>query len=338
LLADGDFVFVSQGNNREVGCFRSADGRRIWWVHDFLNDKVETYAVPVIFEDRVFLLFSNGDLNIFARRSGKWLTEPKNLAQDYDARAPLNGYASAPLLCDGKLILNPGAQGASLVALDPQTLKEVWRSPGRRTSRSYFITGTFGGVKQIVGFDHDSLGGWAPDTGKRLWMLDTPDRTEDAGEALFESNGQLLVSTSNRATALYRFGANGVIEEKPAAVNPKPRGQIHALSRRLAIGIGDGLCCLNLDDELKEGWHFTEDTLPHAWFALVDASQQLWIFTSDGTLHVMKFSASKVGVLASWKLCDAITAYPALTADRLFVRSNTALLAFDAKALAAPRP
>src|SRR5438105_7474886 len=79
------------------------------------------------------------------------------------------GFSSSPLIVEDKLILNPGGEKASLVALDPKSGKVLWKTPGKPASYGNFLAGTFGGVQQVIGWDKDTLGGWEVATGKRLW-------------------------------------------------------------------------------------------------------------------------------------------------------------------------
>jgi hypothetical protein len=70
-----------------------------------------------------------------------------------------------------KLIVNPGGDKASLVALDRRTGRVVWAAPGEPAAYASFILGEFGGRRQIVGYDRTSVGGWDVATGERLWRL-----------------------------------------------------------------------------------------------------------------------------------------------------------------------
>ncbi len=65
----------------------------------------------------VFLLGAFGDLHCAALDSGKVLWK-QHLIKDYGAKCPKWGMTATPLIVDDKLIVNPGAEKASLVALD----------------------------------------------------------------------------------------------------------------------------------------------------------------------------------------------------------------------------
>ena len=114
------------------------------------------------------------------------------MGEEFRDEFPLNeelpwGYCGSPLLTDGKLIVAPGSADASLVAIDPDSGEIVWKSPGLPPSYGSLATGVLGGVKQIVGHDSETIGGWDVETGKRLWTVEP------------ESPGGLQRADANRA-------------------------------------------------------------------------------------------------------------------------------------------
>jgi len=334
VWADAERVIVSDSaeGTPNYKCFRSSDGKALWVTdsenHNPGQDVAANAARPFVRGNVAYLQFANGDFFYQYLSGGSRNRDAYNIAEAYDARQPLKGYAASPLLYDGTLFIMPGAQAASIVALHLMPGENLWETPGRRASRSDFIAGEFGGVKQLVGFDHDSLGGWAVETGTRLWQLDTPDRVEDAFEKLFESRGRVLASTSDGVTALYGFKPGGMLDEKPIARNAEGKGRIEWLAGRLALGLGGGVYALDVDDNLRECWRLNETDVPRAAFLVIDGAQ-LFIFGSDGTLAVFDFTAAKTDRVAMFKLIDSIVAQPAMANGRLFVRGKIRLSCFE---------
>jgi len=61
----------------------------------------------------------------------------------------------------GKLIVPPGAPDAGLVALDAVTGSVLWKSTnGRPAGYASPLVATLGGVRQMIFYDDESLGGW----------------------------------------------------------------------------------------------------------------------------------------------------------------------------------
>jgi outer membrane protein assembly factor BamB len=177
VAATPEFVIVS---DREVmdtldsfKCLRAADGKEIW-SHQYLAAGALDYgnsprATPLIYADFVYLFGAFGHLTCAELATGKvvWEIDTRDKFGADDERKW--GTCSSPLIAENKLIINPGAEDASVVALDPKTGDTVWKTPGGPASYGSFLAGTFGGVSQIVGFDLTAMCGWDAATGKRLW-------------------------------------------------------------------------------------------------------------------------------------------------------------------------
>src|SRR5207244_7778620 len=121
----------------------------------------------------------------------------KNILREFGAELVRWGMSASPLIVDGKLIVNPGAKKAAIVALDPADGKLVWQAPGKPAAYASFIAGRFGGIEQIVGYDAISLGGWDPATGRRLWFLFPPERGDFNVPTPVDLGGKLLLATEN---------------------------------------------------------------------------------------------------------------------------------------------
>lgn len=105
----------------------------------------------------------------------------RNLQSDYGQFGLNWGYASSPLLYNGKLIIevlhgNNTDDPSYVVAFDAATGKELWRqerpTDAPRESPDAYTTPALldhGGVKQIVVSGGDYVTGHDPDTGREIW-------------------------------------------------------------------------------------------------------------------------------------------------------------------------
>ena len=224
-LAGGRLIVTDKSLDTKNDVFRCLDahtGRQIWSFTysapgemDFTNSP---RANPVIRDGLVYVLGAFGHLHCLKLDTGRVVWK-KNLIADFGAELPMWGYSSTPLPIGDKLIVNPGAKDASLAALDRKTGDVLWSTPGEPPGYASFILATFGGVRQIVGYDSISLGGWDPNTGRRLWKL-VPELDGDFNVPTpIVVDGQLLVSTENNGTRLYEFDESGRIKPEPVALN-----------------------------------------------------------------------------------------------------------------------
>jgi len=320
-------------------CLDADTGRQHWKLvypaapeMDYTNSP---RANPVICDGLVYLLGAFGDLHCARLRSGEivWKT---NLAKDFGAKVPTWGYCPAPLVVDNKLIVHPGAKKASIVALDRFSGKVLWATPGEPPGYACPILAELGGVRQIVGYDAISLGGWDPQSGKRLWRL-VPEFEGDFNVPTPVVVGQkLLVATENNGTRLYRFDANGRIDEKPVAVNEDLQPDTSTpvvLDQRVFASFG-GLWCLALDDGLKTLWESDENPLAD-YCSFIAGNGRVLVTTQSGKLYLLDSGRREFAPVGTLDLfpdvpdsAREVWSHPALVGNRLYVRNMLGVYCF----------
>ena len=196
----GERVFVSslddQSRKLVALCLDRKDGKVLWRKEvglGFQANQRNNMASPSPLTDgkTVWFYYGTGDLAAFDFQ-GKQLWA-RNIQTDF---GPFNVqwiYGSSPLLYDGKLILQvlhrdvpphgpPPAGGkpaeSYLLALDPQTGKDLWRvvRPDEARAESKESYGTpvpFDGSprKEVVVIGGDAVTGHDADSGKELWRV-----------------------------------------------------------------------------------------------------------------------------------------------------------------------
>jgi len=312
-------------------CFDAATGVPLWTLAypapgemDFTS---APRAQPVIADGLAYLLGAFGHLHCVKLAAGQ-VVWTRHLADDFAAKRPTWGYASTPLVVRDMLIVNPGARSASLVALNRFTGKEIWRSPGRRAAYASFILATLGGVRQIVGYDATTLGGWDPATGRRLWEL-TPDLTGDYNVPTpIALGGKLLVATENNGTRLYAFGPDGRIRPQPVAANAdlEPDAATPVATEGLVFGCSGQLACLDAAS-LKTLWKAEDRVAYDDHVSLIAGSGRVLIATARGELLLLRASRERHEVISRLKLFDSADtwSHPALIGGRLYIRTQSAV-------------
>jgi outer membrane protein assembly factor BamB len=101
----------------------------------------------------------------------------------------------SPLIEGSLLIVFTGAKpDASLLALDKQTGKEVWKALDDPVSNSSPIIITVGGKRQLIVWSNSSLASLDPDNGQTFWREPmTTSGNDSAATPVFQGN-RLLVS------------------------------------------------------------------------------------------------------------------------------------------------
>jgi len=312
-------------------CLDADSGRELWTLNyaasgnmDYTNSP---RATPVISEGLVYLLGAFGDLHCVRLADGNVVWK-RNIVQEFGAKRPHWGLCASPLVVDGKLIVGPGAKDASLVALNLQTGKLVWKAPGRASAYASFIAGTFGRVKQIVGYDEISLGGWDLVTGVRLWEL-VPEIDGDFNVPTpVAVDGKLLVATENNGTRLYGFDDNGQIQPKPLAQNEDlvPDTSSPVVLDGLVFGCSGALYCLDLADGLKMRWEGFTGRAYDEYASLIAGNGHVLVTTVEGELLLIEATRAAYKVVSRLRLFEneQVWSHPALVGTRLYVRSDAA--------------
>lgn len=317
-------------------CYDVLAGLELWKVEYAAEGRLDygnsPRTTPLIDGERVFLFGAFGDLHCANLLSGEILWKT-NIRKQFKATAELPwGYCGSPLLVDGKLIVNPGAKQASLAALDPATGKVLWTAPGAAPGYGSFIAGTFGGTMQIVGHDADSLGGWDPKTGKRLWRLKPPRKNDFNVPTPIDLDGKLLVSTENNGTRLYRFRNDGTIDPQPIARNRRlnPDTSSPVVVGRRVFCAHKLLYCLDWKAGLKEVWKARHPAVSK--HGAMIASDDRLLVIADGELLMLKTGGDKPSIVSRVKLFEEKVrpyAHPALVGSRLYIRGENRLLCLE---------
>jgi outer membrane protein assembly factor BamB/ABC-type phosphate/phosphonate transport system substrate-binding protein len=313
-------------------CLQADTGVQLWQLEYPAVGKLDygnsPRATPLIHQGKVYLLGAFGDLHCVNLADGSVVWK-KNLTRDFAAELPKWGYCASPLVVDEKLIVNPGAKEASLVALDCRTGKVAWQTPGLPAAYASFIVGRFGGRTQIVGYDAISLGGWDPQSGKRLWTLLPEEKGDFNVPTPIDVGGKLLVSSENNGTRLYEFDATGAIVSKPVASfrDLAPDSSTPVVIDGRVFGCDHELYCLDLSNGLKPLWA-GKDRVYGDYASFIASRDRVLVTTSQGELLLVSATATQYTLISRQRVCDAgaeVLSHPALVGDRLYVRDGTSV-------------
>jgi outer membrane protein assembly factor BamB len=302
----------------------------------------------LIHEECAYLLGAFGHLTCVDLQSGLTIWQ-KNLIDEFAANTELAwGLCSSPLIVDDKLIVNPGGANASVVALDPLSGDVIWKSPGAAHAYGSFIVATFGGVRQLVGYDEASLGGWDIETGRRLWTLKPPHQGDFNVPTPVAIGGQLLVVSENNGTRLYDFDARGQIIPKPVATNDRLAPD---MSSPLVVGnrafcVCLDMYCLDVANGLTPIWTGTDKAFCD-YSPLIASDSRVLAVGEGGDLILVDAKSGDFKIVSRLKLFPGSTskaeilAHPALVGTRLYFRGERELVCVDlapSSSLSSSRP
>lgn len=286
-------------------------------------------ATPLILEDRVILLGAFGHLHCVHRTTGLTIWK-KDLVKEYEAPLPTWGFSGTPLIVDDLLIVQIGSRTANLVALELESGKERWRNGSQEIAYSSFVSCSPQGRAQVVGYDQKSVGGWALETGERLWTI-TPENSGDFNVPTpIVRDDMLWLISENNGLRRYRF-VDGVPASKPEAVQPDllPDSHTPVLIGNQIFVAYDGLHALDALT-LETQWSSDEDHLM-GYASLIGSENRLLVLTQSGSLTLFDVAQPKPSQLATVTLGTDIDfqSHPAILDSKLMVRVGKSLVCFE---------
>ena len=206
-----------RGSDEVAWALNEADGKELWVAklgpahaqEGMPQGKEGPGCTPTVDGERMYVLGLGGTLSCLQAADGKVVWQ-KSLTRDFGGQIPTWSYRESPLVDGEKLIVTPGGDDATIVALNKMTGETVWKSklpdapapaagaggpPGRgpggpggrrgfgggrggfgRSGAAYAssIAIDFEGQRQYVQLTSKALAGFAASDGKFLWRYDKP--------------------------------------------------------------------------------------------------------------------------------------------------------------------
>jgi hypothetical protein len=196
-----DVDLIKPVARERLHCFEENTGK-VLWVYSYEENYGDwTYvpergagptATPIVEGNRIYIVGANGNTHCLDVKTGTVLWE-KNIGREYEV-AEMSCRPS-PLIEGSLLIVFTGAKpGASVLALDKLTGKEVWRALNDPVSNSSPIMITANGKRQLIVWSDSSLASLNPSDGRTYWREPmTTSINVSAATPVFQEN-RLLVS------------------------------------------------------------------------------------------------------------------------------------------------
>lgn len=315
-----------------VLCLDAQSGKVVWeHAYEALYRKLDygngPRCTPTVHAGKVYTLGALGHLHCLDAKTGKVVWH-RDTVKDFNGRVPTWGHACSPLIDDGRLVVQVGGKNALLVALEPDTGKEVWRSLDDRPG--YASPVRIG--KQLVYFTPQHIVGLEPASGKVIWKEPFEGIQYDVSITdVVMADGVLLAGNYWSGSKAVRLDAEG---RKPEVVwagdelsllmsTPLVRGgHVYALDKTR------GIKCI----EMKTGkvlWdneHVTpRDRNPQASLVWVGEDRAL-VLTTPGDLVLVRLTPKGLERLGKAKIIGRTWAHPGFADGCVFARNDSEIV------------
>ena len=191
-------------------------------------------ASPVHDGERLFTVSVTGTLSAWEGESGKLLWR-EDFADRFKKTRPHFGAAASPLV-DGSRVVGSfgGGKDGAVVALDVETGKEVWASPGEGASYASAIVNESGERRQIVTLSSEAVVGLDAGSGRPGWRFDFPQSMmrHNMVTPLALGDHLVVVSAKGRGITALRVSGDGSSTE--------PAWQVEELSMEMSSPVESG--------------------------------------------------------------------------------------------------
>lgn len=341
-VADGRVITMDRQKAPEVErvlCFEALSGKALWQ-HEYpveygkLDYGNGPRAAPTIHNGHVFTVGALGDVRCLEAKTGRVVWK-KNYLADFGGRLPTWGFAASPVIHGDLLILQPGGEnGSSVVALEPLTGKEVWRS---QSDEAGYCTPLL-----IRAHDQDELVCWTPShirclqlkTGALLWSYPYEIKYGVSIAKPIYHEGLVFVAGYWHGSKAIRLGTSPSEAQLVWEDNRHLRGLMsQPLYRDGHVYLLDkqyGLTCFELATGEKK-WDDKNQMTPrgrnpHASLVWLNDQDRAIILNEEGELILARLNPQGYQEQTRTKVIGFTWAHPAFAGNHVFARSDTELV------------
>lgn len=275
-------------------------------------------STPVVSDGLVYTVSRVGELHCLDASTGKkvWSIDWR---REFSAKPPDWGYAGSPLVLKDWLIAEPGAPGASLVALDRKTGKAIWKSGDFAAAYSSPIAFDRGGKTCVATFGAHGLCLWDAADGRPLGDFRWKTNYDINAATPIHDSGRIFISSGYGTGCALIDVAHG----PPTAVwqnkDMRNKHTVCVLWDGHLYGFDEAdLVCMSIDSG-RVAWR--ERKLGRGGLMLADS--KLIIQAESGDLVVARATPEKFDRIASARiLSERAWVMPVLANGKIYCRSN----------------
>ena len=341
--------------SERVFCVDAANGKVIWTYNypcDYGNVSYPNgpRASVVVSDEKAYSLGTMGHLFCFDAKNGSVLWE-RDLNREYQIKMPIWGIASTPVIFENKIILQiGGSNGSSVLALDKNSGKELWRALNDKISYSAPMLIVQAGKPVVVVWTADNLNGLNPATGMLYWKVPFSVKMGMGVSTPVYYKDYLFVSCFYSGSLLVKLDRQSIKAEKVWLRAGESENKTDALHCVINTPVIKDDCIYGVDSygelrclRLENGDRLWEDlsaVTKNRWANIhfVEHGNQTWMFNEHGELLITELSPQGLKIISRAKLIDPTTgqlnrngtgvtwSHPAFANHHVFVRNDNKLV------------
>jgi outer membrane protein assembly factor BamB len=351
------YLMSNRGMENEfVQALSTQDGKPVWTTrvgnvgnpHDFLYAKAR--STPTVDGDFIYALGSDGDITCLEAKSGK-IQWQKSLRKELGGKPGAWAYAESPLVDGDVVLVTPGGEQATIVALNKKTGAVIWKSAipgGELAGYASAIVVQAGGRKQYVQFLSKGIVGVDAKTGEFLWRYKEPAKGMAQMVTPVARDGYVYGGAQAVGGGLVRLkaGGGGVAAEQVYF----ERGLPNSIGGSVLVGdylygtAAEGLVAVEFTTG-KVKWQ--AECIGRGSVAYADG--HLYIHGENGDVALVEATPEAYREKGRFTppdqpkrrrlgpMPEKAWTYPAIANGRLYIRDNETLWAYDIKVQAARR-
>jgi outer membrane protein assembly factor BamB len=328
-----------------LAAFDAGTGKPLWKTAyprrkaDFLYGSGPRGA-PCVVDGKVYSFGITGVLSCFNADKGDLLWQV-DTAKDFQAPTPFFGNSCSPIVEEDRVILNVGAKGASIVAFDKETGKEIWKKLDDKASYSSPIAIGAGAARQVIFLTGAGLVSLSPKDGTVYWEHPFKDKVNEssttpviAGDMLFASSitlggiGMRMEQADGKASVKQIWKKPGLTcyFATPVAVG-KDHLYVVTSAKTGVISFMATLRCIEFATG-KELWKRDKVGAYHASLVRT-GDNKLLLLEESGDLVLLDPNPKEYTELSRSKICGDTWAHPAIANGRLYIRDAKELICVE---------
>ena len=297
-------------------------------------------STPTIEGEALYAFGSDGDLVCMETATGK-VRWQKNVRTEFVGKPGRWAYAESPLIDGEAVVVTPGGESATMLALNKKNGEVVWKSAvpgGDAAAYASIVIANVGGTKQYVQFVEKGVIGADAKGGKFLCWYNPPGQGSPANiPTPFVFENYVFAGSGRAGGGLIKIIANdGKFETEPVYFEqkmPTGIGGVVKLGKELYGTTGRAMLCL---DFLTGQIRWEEGGIGAASLCFADG--RLYLHGENGDVALVEPSAEGYKEKGKFTPKDApdrgnskAWAYPVVANGRLYIRDVNSVWCYDIK-------